>query len=385
MIETGKILKLYDKYHLLFQGSKGKYYIGKIADFGNLEIGKNISIELVKRYEALSIVKNSNGKYKLYDLTNSKTEFVPFLFFKNKETGEDIEVSLNKEDKNFNNNIIGDYYDLSIIEYYKGFNFVPNIPDNKTNENEEVLILSKRTESHYICLYRGKTIILTTKELLDEYIGKTILIDLYIKYLANNIQSGDKLYKGIIDKFTLNLTDGVNKLITNNSNNKDFILKCESKITSDNIGKKIDVEYYPLKYGDLNYFKESNKKDKGYQLLTLNQSKERFFRDVENDDVFACYFKNELQLDNKLGSIFSFIYYDYYLLINIIERSKKDNGKFYLQEIITNSNISIFIKDNIRYAINCKKFKIPESAIGDYFDIIIIPYIFGRIIDVEVN
>jgi hypothetical protein len=59
----------------------------------------------------------------------------------------------------------------------------------------------------------------------------------------------------------------------------------------------------------------------------------------------------------------------------------ENNNYFLLTEIINNSNIKIFKKDGIKYAINTNNFDISTSSLGSYFDIDIRPYILGEIID----
>jgi hypothetical protein len=388
MIETGKIIGLKDKKHFYLDIGKETLYIGNEFEFGNLEIGKEVSLDLIPRFQAQSFVKNINGNYKFVDIIQSKGEKKsPLIIFLNLVTNELIDVTLDNQFTNFNNYILGDFYDLNIIETYKGFDFLENIPQNKNCLNVEITILNALSASlHYIALYKEKLILISSNDNLNAYIGQTILISLYKKYITYFCQIGNNFYPSKSDIFTFNLSYGINKLISRDNN--DYILTTESEITSNNIGKNILLNYYPLKYGDFNSLKISTNLKEGYKLLGLLQSGQYIFVDVNNkDNIFSCYFSQPINFDNKLGSIFSFTYSDYNLLIeikNILKTDQNTNPDYYrLTEIIENSTIKIFSRNNVKYAVNCKKIGIADSFLGANFDLNIIPYIFGEIKDIN--
>jgi hypothetical protein len=386
MIETGKILSLISDSNLLFQGSKEKLVINNYNKFGNLEIGKVVSAIIIPFFYGLSYFKNINGKYKLISIEAGKRK--TGLYFKIKNTEEIILVVLDLNDNSFNNLILGDYFDLDIIPSYKGFNYFKNIPENKNCLNEEVIILNIIDDTHFLALRNKETIIISADKKVDAYIGESILITLYRAVGSQNIQIGSNFSKGFINNFTFDLTTGFSKYIT--LNNEDLILNNRTIVSSNNTGKNLSVNFIPIKYGSYTSFKESKDKNSGYELLGINQSfndnvgSEHIFRDVaKKDKIFACYFIQPLDLNNKLGSVFTFINTDYYKLFNILNTSRIDNGEYLLLEIIPNANVKLFIKNNIKYAINCENFTISDSLLGCYFTLEIKKYIYGDIIDVN--
>jgi hypothetical protein len=269
---------------------------------------------------------------------------------------------------------------------YKSFNFLPNIIENKNEFNDEVRILNRINESHYLALYKNIVIWISSVENLDAYVGQTILTRLYKKFISQSIQIGNIYYPLKTDSFIFNTSDtNNNKFISKGS--EDYTLTTQSAINTNNIGKTITVNYLPLKYSSFSFLKESINKNDGYELLSILQTGEYVFKDVNNSsNIFACYFIKPFKLDNKLGSVFNLLYSDYYILINIksvIENLDINNNFYVLSEILDNTNIIIFTKKNVRYAVYKDKFTIADSFLGISFDLDIRPYIYGEIIDVN--
>lgn len=111
MIEIGQILSIINEKALFFQG-KEKYYINHSLSIGNKEVGKMFTFILVEKFRATGILYNPDGEYKLIGFRFYNG--ILFPFFKNKK-GDIIAISLWQID--FNNYIIGDFYDLNLIKY----------------------------------------------------------------------------------------------------------------------------------------------------------------------------------------------------------------------------------------------------------------------------
>lgn len=378
-VQSCTLLENYDQYHSLVGNVNGnkedERYIGRVSDIGKLEIGQTLQINFVKRYEGISFVKNTMGAYKFVDIAESKQDNIPFLFFVNNLTNEYIEVSLNEGDYlYFNFGVIGENYDLYLVPYYKGLEFKQNIPQNKNCLNTEILIVSKRAPKHYLSIYNGNTILLSTEYNLEPFVGTTVLFELYPKYLAFFIQIGNTFYPPINDNFTLGLCKSTEKLASKYNSStgqmEDFYFQTISLVPSINIGKTINVDYYPIKFGLYNTFKLSENPCSGYELLTINQDGKLIFRNVQNSkDVFAVIFLFSLGLANNLGQVFEFTFIDFFTLININSISKVDNGNFCLVEIYKSNNIKVFVKNNIKIAVQVEDYEIAPSSLGKYFDL----------------
>ena len=153
------------------------------------------------------------------------------------------------------------------------------------------------------------------------------------------------------------------------------------------------LNYYPIKYGDYNSIKQSKNDSYGFKLLAISSyNKDPYtylFVDInDSKNIFACYFNLKINFDNKLGTIFNFNYTDYYLLVeikNIIRKEDNINIENYykLTEFINNTNLIIFSKNNILYTVDSINQSITDSLIGYYFDLNIIPYLCGTIVDVN--
>jgi len=380
-IESGTVLEIYDKYHCLSGNTNGdkndEKYLGKTCNIGKLEVGQNFKFQSVKRFEGLSFVKNTNGNFKLVDISSSKIREIPFLFFRNIITNEYIEVSLNEGDYvYFNFGLIGETFDLFLVPYYKGLEFKQNLLQNKNCLNTEILVISKRAPNHYLCIHNEITILLSTKYNLETFIGTTVLFEIYPKYLAIFFQIGEIFYPPNNDNFILGLSKTKeNEIIASKYNScsglmENFYFQTDSLIPSINIGKTINVDYYPKKFGLYNTLKLSENPNIGYELLTLNQDGNFIFRNVQNSqDVFAVNFLFSPGLENNLGQVFMFTFIDFFTLIGINSVSKIDNGNFCLVELFKENNIKVFVKNNIKIAVQVEDYEIAASSLGKYFDL----------------
>ena len=79
MLETGKLIASYDENYILFEGQSEKYYIGNNNQFGNLEIGNQISLNIIPTYYSLSYYLNNNGQYKLISIIESTKKSLYFI------------------------------------------------------------------------------------------------------------------------------------------------------------------------------------------------------------------------------------------------------------------------------------------------------------------
>ena len=111
MIKTGKVTYIENSLHrfVKLNDTEETIYLGSLYKFGNLEIGKEVSFDLIPRYHTQSIVKNPNGIYKYINYFFPAPEpGQPFLIFKNIHTNEIFDLTLSNKDLTFNNNIVGD-------------------------------------------------------------------------------------------------------------------------------------------------------------------------------------------------------------------------------------------------------------------------------------
>ena len=114
MIETGKILELIDNDHFVFQGKTDKLWVGHMSSIGQLEVGKNVTLNLIERFRANSFFKNPLGNYKLVNNFKSFRGEGQFLIFNKRNENKQINITISSLD--FNNNILGDFFDLSLTE-----------------------------------------------------------------------------------------------------------------------------------------------------------------------------------------------------------------------------------------------------------------------------
>jgi len=380
---SGKILKLIDEAHLLLSTKElGKIWLGHRSVFGNLEIGKNISIGPIERFYCEKYVKNPNGNYKLIFLSSPSTSL--YLGFLDKKRNVKINVS-NLISSNFNNNELGESFDLSLIESYKGINIFNNLKENKSCENVKIRVLNKLSDLHYLCIYDKKQIYLSSECNLDSYIGTVILVDLYKKYLATHLFFGDTYYSLPQKKFTFQLSFVKQPefvFVTNNNNN--FLLLSDTNliINANNTGKIITTNYIPLKQANLASFKRCDN-TKGYELIEIKNDKplKYIFKSNKNEkNIFSILIASQLQntelssnLSNSLGKSFNFTFNDFYILENF---SIANDTSAFLLTTTLKSDIYVFTKDNKTYVVdinNFDNFQIAPSLIGRYFDLILAP------------
>jgi hypothetical protein len=350
-------------------------------------------LNLVSRYTSSYFSKNPKGNYKLIDMRISTgsikdNNYYLFLYFKIRDNDDIIQISVNKE-YNFNNFILGDSFDLGLIEDYKGFNVFNNLPENKTSENKEILIIQNLKKNYCLASYDNKIIFLTTKTDLEPFIGKPILVDLYRKYLSSysGIFIGTNYYSGINANAQFILTDNTLKLSLLKIENQPYVLETQSILNTNNSGKILNLDYFPIKYSEFNGFTEAPD-NTGYQLLNIQLDASKlvlyiFKNTADPNDLFALRFLDPIDLNNRYGSFFNFKPSPYYLLTETTLTT--DTSSYLLKQIFSSSTIPIyeFTKKGQSYYVNGENFDIATSLVGKYFDIKFIPYIAGTIKDVN--
>ena len=396
-IVTGQILKIYNSEHFFFQpeNTNEAIYIGHDSDIGELEVGKTFTVNLLPRYTPSYFFKNPKGNYKLIDMRISTgsikdNNYYLFLYFKIRDNNDIIQISVGDE-YNFNNFILGDYFDLELIEDYKGFNVFNNLPENKTSENKEILIIQNFKQKYCLASYDNKIIFLTTKTDLDSFIGKPILVDLYRKYLSSysGIFIGTNYYSGVNANAQFILTDNTLKLSLVNIENKPYILETQSILNTNNSGKILNLDYFPIKYTEFRNFTPTTD-NTGYELLNIQLDASElvlylFKNTADPNDLFALRFLDPIDLNNRYGSFFNFKPSPYYLLTETTPTT--DTTSYLLKQIFSSSNsnypIYEYTKNGESYYVNGENFDIATSLVGKYFDIGFIPYIAGTIKDVN--
>jgi len=83
-----------------------------------------------------------------------------------------------------------------------------------------------------------------------------------------------------------------------------------------------------------------------------------------------------------LGSFFEFQSSEYYLLTGLTPSN--DTTTFQLKQLYKlDTNIFVFTKEGKTYYVNGENFDINASLVGKYFEITYIPFIVGKINDVN--
>ena len=384
LVVTGQILDLKTPKELFFQpqGTNEKYYVGHLLNIGELNVGKTFTFDLVPEYRAVSIFKNAEGEYKLIGiLTNS--EGILYPVFRSK-SGEILIISEKVE--TFNNFILGDSFDLSLVEVFKGFNIFNNLPSNKTSSNVEVLVLNK-LQNGYLALYQDKTIFLSTGANLDGFIGLPILVDIYRKFWVSEGNIGTSLASTKRSDAIFNLTDknlGINIVLIDK---KPYVFKSGNILNTNNSGKVLTIDYLPIQFSEFNSFLPASV-NTGYELVAILKSSRgksplyTFVNATDSTDVRAVKFLDPIDLNNRLGSFFEFQSSEYYFLTGLTPSI--DTTTFQLKQIFkSSSKIYVFSKEGKTYYVNGENFDIAPSLVGKYFVIEYIPYIVGKIDDVN--
>jgi len=382
-IVTGQILDLKTPKELFFQprGTNEKYYLGNLLNIGELNVGKTFTFDLVPEYRAVSIFKNAEGEYKLIGiLTNS--EGILYPIFRSK-SGEILAISEKVE--SFNNFILGDSFDLSLVEIFKGFNVFNNLPSNKTSSNVEVLVLNK-LQNGYLALYQDKTVFLSTSVNLDSFIGLPILLDIYRKFWVSEGNIGTSLASTKKTDVIFNLSDKNLVLSIVLIDKKPYVFKSGNILNTNNSGLTLTIDYLPTQFSEFKSFLPAPA-NTGYELVSILKSSSgiplyTFVNATDSSDVRVIKFLDPIDLNNRLGSFFTFESSEYYLLVELSPST--DTTTFQLKQIFkSSSKIYVFSKEGKTYYVNGENFDIAPSLVGKYFVIDYIPYIVGKIIDVN--
>lgn len=383
MIEIGQILSIINEKALFFQG-KEKYYINHSLSIGNKEVGKMFTFILVEKFRATGILYNPDGEYKLIGFRFYNG--ILFPFFKNKK-GDIIAISLWQID--FNNYIIGDFYDLNLIKYYIGVNSVDYLPSNKTSNNVKVTLLNKFGHG-YLALYNENSIFIKNDINLDNYLGKPIYIDLYPSFWASRGILGEEYPNVLNSNAQFYLTNNENRISTVIINNNLHIILSGYILNSNNIGKTLNIDY-----GIVNFLEPLNLtptlNNSGYELITINKSLYNgnnsvyVFRNSQNfKEIIYVKTLFNIDLNNRLGSFFDLKVDPFYQLLSFSPSNEIKDSSYLLKEIFySKSNLCSFIKDNNKIYVNIKGFSFNPSQIGEYFELSIFPFIIADILDVN--
>lgn len=383
-VVTGQILDLKTSTELFFQpqGTNEKYYVGHLLNIGELNVGKTFTFDLIPEYRAVSIFKNAEGEYKLIGILSNNSGIL-YPIFRSK-SGEILAISEKVE--TFNNFILGDSFDLSLVEVFKGFNVFNNLPANKTSSNVEVLVLNK-IYNGYLALYNNKTIFLSTNTNLDSFIGLPILLDIYRKFWVSEGGIGTSLASVKTIDAIFNLTDknlGISIVLIDN---QPLVFKSGNILNSNNSGLTLTIDYLPIQFSEFNSFLPAPK-NTGYELVNILKSSSgknplyTFVNATDSTDVRAIKFLDPIDLNNRLGSFFTFKSSEYYLLTGLTPSDNK--SEFQLKQIFkSSSKIYVFLKEGKTYYVNGENFDIAPSLVGKYFEITYIPFIVGKINNVN--
>ena len=382
-VVTGQILDLKTSNELFFQpqGTNEKYYLGNLLNIGELNVGKTFTFDLVPEYRAVSIFKNAEGEYKLIGILTNNNGILYPIFRSN--SGEILATSEKVE--SFNNYILGDFFDLSLVEIFKGFNVFNNLPANKTSSNVEVLVLNK-LQNGYLVLYNGKTVFLSTCTNLDSFIGLPILLDIYRKFWVSEGNIGTSLALVKKTDAIFNLTDKNLGLSIVLIDKKPYVFKSGNILNTNNSGLTLTIDYLPTQFSEFKSFFPAPA-NTGYELVNILKSSSgnplyTFVNANDSTDVRAIKFLDPIDLNNRLGSFFTFESSEFYLLVELSPST--DTTTFQLKQIFkSSSDVFVFSKEGKTYYVNGENFDIAPSLVGKYFIIEYIPYIVGKINDVN--
>lgn len=379
-LAKGKMIDIIDANHILFETDKEKIWLGTIQRFGLNLIGKEFISDMIPRYESLGLTENVEGKFKLICIKrpgktlNSNTLF---LYFKEHQTGRILEVTKIVEDvKPF---ILGTNYDLDLVETFKGVNPLPNVKENKTNDNELVFILNRSTGKIYLAQLGNKTISINSTVSLDMYLGKSVLIQLFRKKLSVQTNYFDNEVVSLPQSNFLFKSSINNNLLCINENEKQQqIIESESLIFSYDSGANIDMKYIPVYIG-VNSSLIRTTKNKGYLLSSIINYSEKsnylFINSADNMDKRLLYFPVDVDLENAIGKDFAFESLPLFTVSDASALPETVLPSGYLLETILNNNLYIFMKDAQKYLVEITKIVISSSKTGKYFSLDLVPVI----------
>jgi len=396
-LNSGTILRIIDNSHILVELDTGeKIWVGSCSIFSNLSVGKKINLEIIQRYSAKSFFQNNNGKYKLIQISNS-FETSKLLYYKNEITGKIINVTLSNSVNSVNRYVIGEKYDLELIPLYKGINIVPDLPSNKTSINEKITIINvliSNNNTYEILNSKNEVFIMHPEEkqtnIVDNFLGKSLLATIYPKYLASRIYPLDILNTGITLPFIYKGIVNDNPLLTNS--NQDYLLY--NKVSNDlvinkvNLGVQLTINFNYVGVSLSSTFQKSN--DGIFQLLSVINWNDSFniylFKNKNDKNVIALRLFKDINLNNdEIGNYFKLNYQQFFLLktLKAVNDNVDVNTHYLLETIIEKDGICIFSINNKIVVTYNKLFSISPSKTGKYFIIDYSPFIYGFVNDVN--
>jgi hypothetical protein len=387
MIVSGTILCIIDETHILFETTTGdKLWVAVLTSFKYGNLGQFLTLDIIERYEIQSIVKNENGRYKLIDISNT-IEGTPVLTFIDKKNNATISGHMPNNLKTilYETFQVGSFFDLSLIDCYKGINNAPNLPGNKNSSNEEVLLLNFTQERHYLALYQGKTISLSCSDDEKQYLGSSFLSNVYRKYFAINISPNKKIINLPIGIFTfLNSTSKSNYMIVKDRNDSKYAYINRRGVTIPDNNQNLQLA---LNFAHVNFASSdslSQDKNGRYQLLYINKfndTKNYYFFKDETSNIFAVnfYLENNNEIITNIGSFYNFNFLQKYYLLN--GESTDNTINSYLLETILPDNLLIFSKNNQKYIVKNQLIEVSPSKTGNYYNLNFIPIIYGNVYD----
>lgn len=385
---TGKLVDLSnDRTTLIIEDKcSNRYLINSGNLFGNIQIGSTLTAGLIPRFGIDNIIQNSNGNYKLISFIKDTNNLgINYLKFKNNSTGEFLTSAV--QIPSLGDNILGINYDLiDIKEVYTALNVLPNLKENNNKLYSKVTITSEVFKNIvYQGIYDNKIIYIKSNEPLYKYIGQTVLAELVRKYFGNYIIPGEeelpsqKVVSNII--FIDNKLNYVQELLLDccgqnsnnlkNINNNLSILSNAYSIDPNNIGKIITYENYNFKFIIIQSIRlTENKSD--IKLISILYDDTDFKSDYiylfqtsgPNAEIFVSRPNKFIDLSDKIGSYFSFIYLPIYYLLGNLSESGDNSYKF---ESLLENNIHLFSKDGEFFYVDVGPKIIPSSLIGNNF------------------
>jgi hypothetical protein len=290
--------------------------------------------------------------------------------------------------KQFN---LGKNYDLDLVEIYKGINPLPNLKENKNKDNEVVYILNKsggeNVVGFYLAQFRGnKTISIHASSQLDQFVGKSVLIQLFRKKLGKSYYFDNTNEIISIPQSNVLFDSAVGEELLVLKEKQQTLIQSTSLIFSYESGAIIDMQYIPIYIGINPSFKKSPK-NKGYLLsMVINYGKKLnylFINFDDNTDKRLVYFPVDLDLENAIGQYFTFESFPLSSAINVQSLTDNTTSPVYILETILNNNLYIFSKDTQKYFVEIKGFDLGSHNIGKLFSLGLIPIIRGTTIDFE--
>lgn len=388
-VKKGKIIDLIDNGHVLFEtDNKEKIWLGITNTFGLNMVGKDFIAESVPRYSSLSILEIPDGKFKLIGIENfviSENKNCRKFFFKDNKTGKIMEVTIYIDNIKVLN--LGKNYKLDLVEDYKAVNPLPNIKENKTNDNEVIYILNKKkVDKHYLAQWNNKTIevSISGSENPDKYLGKSVLVQLFRKKIAQTMYVGNEVLSFPQSKVTFNSAANDDYLVTKQG--QLTLMQSPSLIFSYDSGATIDVQYLPVYIG-LNPSLKRTNKNSGYLLSAIYNDGTKpsymFINAVDNTDKRLVSFPVEVDLENAIGQYFTTDSYPLLSAKNLQALTETSNSEGYILETILENKTYIFSKENNMFYVKAIGFDISSSKTGKPFSLELIPIINGIILDFE--